>query len=209
MKLISKQITPRIGIWKIEESPADLLALLDRKEEYLPFLDRLKADTRQKEWLATRVLLKEMMGEEMRIAYRPDGAPYLPDSALYISISHTKGYAAVLLQEVPAAGIDIEQRANRVLKIRSRFVTPDEEAEIDPIHEVEHLLIHWCAKEALFKMIGQENVDFLEHLHIHPFPYAESGRFMASETLTSEAGSYSMAYSVAPDFVLVYSLPSL
>mgnify|MGYP001035166990 FL=1 len=144
----------------------------------------------------------------MLIAYHDDGAPYLPDSSLSLSISHTNGYAAVLLQEQGAVGIDIEYRSDRVLKIRSRFMSPEENASVGPDYETEHLLVHWCAKEALFKMIRQQDVDFIEHLHVEPFVYADSGQIKAVETRTEDALSYTLRYEVRPDFILVYSVPS-
>ena len=155
--------------------------------------------------MACLVLLQELTGGPVCVAYRPNGAPYLSGSSLHISISHTKGYAAVLLQNRPAAGIDIEYRSERVSKIRSRFMNSEEEAGIDKEHETEHLLLHWCAKETLFKMIGQEEVDFLHHLHVRPFPYAEEGSFTVYETRTEEGAVYRLDYLVTPDFVLTRS----
>lgn len=206
MPLIFRHNAPLFGIWKIEESSDLLLSSLDFREEYVPFIQNLKTEKRKQEWLACRVLLKELLGEELPISYHPDGAPFLAGSSLFLSISHTNGYAAVLLQEQPGAGIDIEYRSARVLKIRSRFMSQEEEAGVDPGHEAEHLLIHWCAKEALFKMIRQENVDFREHLHIMPFQYSTSGRIQAYETHSIYKRSYTLEYRIYPDFVLVYSI---
>mgnify|MGYP000016543064 CR=1 FL=1 len=66
--------------------------------------------TARLEWLAVRVLLYTLSGEEKEIAYHPSGKPYLADASASLSISHTKGYVAVVLglpgREV---GIDIEQ----------------------------------------------------------------------------------------------------
>ena len=199
---------PRLGIWRIEESEEQLLAQLSDRADYLPFLERVKGVERRREWLASRVLLRQLLGHEARIAYRPNGAPYLPDEPWQISISHTKGYAAVLLQREPAVGIDIEYRAPRVLRIRSRFVSPAEEAGIDPAQEVEYLLVHWCAKEALFKMIGQQEVDFIEHLHVQPFSLQSAGIIKVRETRTARQATYRLAYHLFPDFVLVYSCPA-
>ena len=182
--------------------------MLEQSSEYLPFLQQIKTEKRRQEWLASRVLLKELAGEELLIAYHDDGAPYLPDSSLSLSISHTNGYAAVLLQEQGAVGIDIEYRSDRVLKIRSRFMSPEENASVGPDYETEHLLVHWCAKEALFKMIRQQDVDFIEHLHVEPFTYTGSGELWAFETRTPERKSYVLSYKVFPEFVLVYSIPS-
>lgn len=205
MPLWMRQEAPLWGVWKIEESADDLLSALEFKADYLPSLSALHTEKRRQEWLASRVLLKELLGREVRIAYHSNGAPYLPDVSLHISISHTKDYAAVLLQSQPSAGIDIEYRSPRVLKIRSRFMNEQEEAGIDYAHEIEYSLIHWCAKEALFKMIAQEGVDFCRHLHIEPFIYAESGNLTACETRTDGGATYTLHYQVAPDFVLVLS----
>lgn len=147
--------------------------------------------------------LKELLGEEARVDYHSTGAPFLACVPLYISISHTKDYVAVILDKRPT-GIDIEYRSDRILKIRSRFMNPEEEAGIDLEHEVEHLLIHWCAKETLFKIIGQEGVDFQKHLHVNPFPYLSSGTFKGRETRTEACREYELAYQVTPDYVLTW-----
>ena len=131
MPLLMKHTDPLWGIWKIEESSEVLLSLLRNREEYLPQLELIRAEQRRREWLACRVLLQEITGGPACIAYRPNGAPYLSGSSLHISISHTKGYAAVLLQDRPAVGIDIEYRSERVSKIRIRFMNQEEEAVID------------------------------------------------------------------------------
>ena len=165
MALLYKQLSPLHGVWKMEESSDELLGMLEHKADYSSFLERVSAEKRRQERFASRVLLKELLGEEVRVDYHSTGAPFLACVPLYISISHTKDYVAVILDKRPT-GIDIEYRSDRILKIRSRFMNPEEEAGIDLEHEVEHLLIHWCAKETLFKIIGQEGVDFQKHLHL-------------------------------------------
>lgn len=205
MPLLFQHTAPLRGVWKIEESSGALFSLLKNGEEYLPQLENIRTEHRRQEWMASRVLLQELLGYPVRIAYHADGAPYLPDSPLSISISHTKGYAAVLVQEHPAAGIDIEYRSDRVQKIRNRFMSQEEEEGIDKEHETEHLLLHWCAKETLFKMIGQEEVDFRRHLHVCPFPYTEEGSFNVYETRTEQGTAYTLDYLVTPDFALTWS----
>lgn len=205
MPVLFKHTDPLLGVWKIEETSDELLSMLVLRSEYLPFLQDIKTEKRRQEWLATRILLKELSGSELLIAYHEDGAPYLPDFPFHLSISHTNGYAAVLLQEQPTAGIDIEYYSTRILKIRSRFMSPEEDASVRPDNVVNHLLVYWCAKEALFKMIRQKDVDFIEHLHIEPFAYSDSGQIKAYETRTGDACSYILRYEVMPDFVFVYS----
>lgn len=206
MALLYKGSSPLRGVWKMEETSGELLASLARTADYSPFLERVTSEGRRREYLASRVLLKALLGEEVEVAYRPSGAPFLPALPLHISISHTRGYAAVIVDERPT-GIDIEYHSDRVLKIRSRFLCPEEESHIDPHREVEHLLIHWCAKETLYKVIDQEAVDFQEHLHVSPFPYAERGTLRAWESRTPLRQAFRIAFEVTPAYVLTYILP--
>lgn len=206
MPLLKRHSTLLLGIWKVEESVEELLSMLDKQEQYLPFLEKTKAESRKKEWLATRVLLKELLGEESPIAYNPDESPYLPERpGCFISISHTKGYVAVYCGQEKGVGVDIEHTAERILKIKHKFMSPEELAWIEPEHQVEHLLICWCAKETLFKLIRQTEVDFREHLHIEPFRCGEMGEVNVRETKTPASESFKLEYIVTPEFVLTFS----
>jgi phosphopantetheinyl transferase len=205
MPLFLRDTEPLRGVWRIEESAAELLSMLSRRD--CLHLPPSRVERRRQEWLAVRVLLKELLGgEEAMIAYRADGAPYLPGMGLHISISHTKGFAAVALSGQSPAGIDIECPGGRIQRVRSRFMSAEEEEMIDANHEEEHLLVCWCAKETLFKLIGQRGVDFRKHLHILPFDYGESGRITARESCTPRAATYRLGYMVNRYFAMSWSL---
>ena len=62
-----------IAIWKVEESVDELRALLSNFSFYEEGYARISSDKRKLEWLAVRVLLKELCGEEKEIAYHPSG----------------------------------------------------------------------------------------------------------------------------------------
>ena len=173
MALLYKQLSPLHGVWKMEESSDELLGMLEHKADYSSFLERVSAEKRRQERFASRVLLKELLGEEARVDYHSTGAPFLACVPLYISISHTKDYVAVILDKRPT-GIDIEYRSDRILKIRSRFMNPE------------------------------EGVDFQKHLHVNPFPYLSSGTFKGRETRTEACREYELAYQVTPDYVLTW-----
>ncbi len=211
MPLFLTQTAPLLGVWKIEESEDELLALLDCPDACRPVLSQWQSAGRRKEWLACRVLLKALAGRELPVAYRDSGAPYLPGEPWQVSFSHTRGYAAVLLQSVAMAGVDIEYRSERVYKIRRRFLSPEEEfpfpaGEGQPSDkETDHLLISWCAKETLFKMLDEKEVDFIRHLHLLPFAPGKEGYLDAYETRTPRRASFRLAYRVFPDFVLTWS----
>lgn len=78
------------------------------------------------------------------------------NNGLNISISHTRGYIAIILSETKNVGIDIEYVSDRVEKISSRFMREDESAD-----DIISLLVHWCAKETLYKLFSSEHLDFM------------------------------------------------
>ena len=199
-------IVPPVGIWKMEETTEEMWYLLQHQAWYQLEFSRLKAEQRQKEWLATRLLLKEMLGHEAIIHHHPNGAPFLSETEQkQISISHTKDFVAIMLTDVThIAGIDIEYRSERVRKVRSRFLNAEEERFIDPAHETEHLLICWCAKETLYKIINRQEVDFCRHLHIQPFSYAKQGWLIAFDTCSESPKHVVLQYRVEKDFVITW-----
>lgn len=206
MPLLQKQASPLWGIWKIEESGEELLARLDRKEWYAAFLQKVIMEHRRQEWLATRVLLKELLGREVKVDYAPSGMPFLPDEPnLHISISHTKGYAAVLLSECPATGIDIEYVGPRVRKVAARFMSEEELKQADRTQELEALLLYWSGKETVFKALGQQDVDFREHIYLHPFRVEPAGSFLAEERRTPQRHTYPIRYEINSEYVVTYT----
>ncbi|MDR2139799.1 MAG: 4'-phosphopantetheinyl transferase superfamily protein [Tannerella sp.] len=203
MPVLQKSVFPLWGIWKIEESWEELLALSECPDAYLPFLNGSRSDSRKAEWLAVRMLLKELTGSETRIAYRAGGAPCLPDAPFHISISHTRGYAAVLLHPDHPAGIDIEYRSERIQKLKSRFLSEPELRLLGEHPGSTELLICWSAKETAFKMTGQHFADWQKDLHILACDFSRThGLLTVKETLTPRSATCQIHYNIAPDFVL-------
>ena len=207
MSLLQKHQSPLWGIWKIEENWEELLRRLERVDTYLPFLNRYKSETRKSEWLAVRVLLKELTGNEMIISYRENGAPYLPDAPLHISISHTKGFAAVLLSTDKPVGIDIEYRSERIHRIKSRFLNDDEFELLGAHPATNALLVCWSAKETVFKMLEQKAVDMQNDIQLIAFkPLSQdSGMIIVKENMTPQSSVFQIAYTITPDFVVTRS----
>lgn len=112
---------------------------------------------REEEKRGARELLKAMLGCEVEIGHNPNGKPVIP--GFNISISHTKGYVAVLLSAVFKVGIDIEYHSDRIQKIARRFLRPDEiySQSID-------LLTVWCVKETLYKLRSEEHLTYQDML---------------------------------------------
>ena len=195
----------RVAVWHVTEDYEDLLGLLPDAEAVQTEAEaQFRSEGRIMEWTAVRVLLCAMLGRQVHIEYTDDGAPRLPDyEGLHISISHTRGYVAVALSETKCVGIDVEQIEHsatpRVERVRSRFVRDDEMAD-----SLVGLLLHWSAKEAAYKAIGRQSVDFKEELRIQPFDETQYEGQMQLEDL-KEDETYTILYKVFDEFVLTFT----
>ena len=153
----------------------------------------------QSAWLFT------LLGEEKEIAYHSSGKPYLADNTASISISHTRGYVSVIIGEPgKEVGIDIEQYGERVHKVAHKYMRADEIVSSYQGTDTWSLLLHWSAKEVMFKCMNTPEVDFREHLHIFPFAVSEKGDFSAEEYRTPEQRKFHIHYILHQDFVLTW-----
>ena len=205
MPIFRQNQSPLWSIWKIDETCEELLRFSERANEYMPILERFTSEHRKKEWLAVRLLLKHLLGVEATIAYYETGVPYLPDFPCSISISHTKGYAAVIVGKDAPVGIDIEYQSERVHRIKTRFMNETELAGLGNLC-TEQLLACWSAKETAFKMMRQRVVDLQTHLHVVSIDsMGNRGRLLIKETYTPEQTTYPINYEITPEFVLTCS----
>lgn len=203
MPIFFRHFNQDFGVWKITEDLPTLFLWIKNRDFYLPQLEKLHSESRRKEWLACRVLLQTMLDRPVEVDYLPNGTPFLRDSSLSVSFSHTKGFAAAQISSTCRTGIDIEYRSDRVKKIRSRFMHPDEMAAIDTDNESDHLLIHWCAKETLFKLLGEQKIDFANDFRVQPFHFSNQGIIFVDCLRHSIKQTFRLAYMVCINFVMV------
>lgn len=193
-----------LGIWEITETRKQLLEMLsvENQKKAKKNLSAITSRKRQLEWLSTRVVLQILTNDNKTVKHTSQGQPYLSDNSYQISISHSKDYAVVLLHKHKRVGVDIENISNRVLRIEDRFVSEDE--YIDSNNRVLHLILHWCAKETLYKVMDSTEIIFKEHLRISPFEIDEKGIIEASELFTSKKERFAIYYEVHKEFVLTW-----
>lgn len=199
----------RFGIWQLTESVDELRALLSDEPYYEEEVAGLKSSSRKMEYWGVRVLLKALCGKELRIAHHASGKPYLLTGEYQITVSHTRGYVAIGLHPDRNIGMDIEQYGEKVKKVVSRFVRADEIPDRTELTEhalLSQYLIHWSAKETLFKLLDTSGVDFLKHLYIHPFILSEEGVCSAEEFRTEENKRFRICYMLHKDFVCTWTV---
>ena len=194
------------AVWKMEEPLDVLLSLLPntRKISCEKELLRFTSERRKMEWLSVRVLLYSMLQEDKEIVYSSEGKPFLSDHSFYISISHTKGYVAVALSSLNSVGIDIEQYGKRVHKVFDRFIRPDEQVEAYQGDTTWGGLLHWSAKETVFKCMKNADADLRKLCLSHFIPQKE-GTFQVREYATEGQSLFSVGYRICEDFVLTWT----
>lgn len=198
----------RWEVWKTEESPDDLLALLPPQTRIrtLEEIQSVKLPGRKMERIASRVLLCRLTGGEVFVRYDVAGKPFLSGrSGEYISISHAGDYVAAAWSRQPI-GIDIERHRSRVCGVASRFLHPEEEVRPYGGDEVWGLLLHWSGKEAVYKCQTNPDAD-LRTLRARPFDPQPQGSFRMESSSSGEV--FDVDYRFEADFVMAWAIRAL
>ena len=113
---------------------------------------------------------------------------------------------SVILSDKVPVGIDIEQYGQRVHRVAHKYMREDESVRLYKEDATWSLLLHWSAKEVMFKCMDTDGADFRQHLHIEPFLLQEQGDFTAHEYRTEQKRSFRIHYLLHPEFVMTWSI---
>lgn len=164
------QLSPSISfaLWKIDESLEEFMTLYPLSKADEGILNEQKVLTRKMEWLAARLALKSLLNAQnlgpLAIVKDEFGKPHLEGSHIHISISHTKGYGAAVINAEGPVGIDIEYPKPQIQRIAHKFLHSDEKAWAGD--NVESLTQIWSAKEAMYKLHGRTQLTFSTQLYV-------------------------------------------
>lgn len=206
MGLIEKKEMPKdclLGTWEILEDYENLFSVVDLEEDEIQRLERFQNYNRKLEYLSVRVLLKNLIGGEVRILYDLTNKPYLKDNSYQISISHSHKLTSILLSRTKRVGIDLEFMSHRISNIAYKFIHPAEKITDDPELKKYHLYIHWCAKEALYKICNKDQLNFKHNLYIEPFEVAEKGDIKGIVHSNEMHQEFNMYYFKMQNYVIV------
>ena len=95
------------------------------------------------------------------IGHAASGQPLL--RGYHVGVTHTKGYAALMLSKSCDVACDIEHFSDRVERIKSKFLRKDEKAD-----DLDSLLVNWCGKETVYKLFPEDNLQFSQ-MRVGPF----------------------------------------
>ncbi len=125
---------------------------------------KLKNEKRKIEWLGTRYLVQQFYNKNSSIIYNEEGKPSLTTGE-QISISHSYGVVGVLISNKQYIGLDIEQKREKIDRIKHKFLSKSELNFVEnSTNKIETLTTLWSCKEALLKMYGKTDLIFEEEL---------------------------------------------
>ncbi len=207
VKFIENMGRGLIGFWEITETVDQLMELLDHEEEELENFHLYRNELRKKEWLAVRLLLKHMAGENSKINYDPAGKPMLVNSPGHISISHSSNCAVIYFHPDLHPGIDIESISRQVQRAARKFLSVEEMRDCTVENQLSNkdLLLRWCAKEAVYKMVPFSDIDFASQIACVALP-VHSGAGVLQATFTKENFSFNihLNYRIIGEILMVW-----
>ncbi len=194
-----------LGVWKIEEDIDSLLELvvldIDEKKKYKSF----SSNSRKLEFLSVRALLSELIGKEARIVYNKNNKPFLKDGSRFISISHSHKLTAILLSTNEKVGIDLEYMSSNIAAIAFKFLNRKEKVTKEMEERKYHLYVHWCAKEALYKICDKEGINFKKNITIEPFKLQQSGEITGQVRTNKINELFDLYYSRYDNYAIVWT----
>ena len=200
----------RIGVWQVTETEEELKALSSVPSDEMEEISFIRSESLRRQKLAVRALLDEMFEDKVYLSHHDNGKPYIENSVTNISIPHTEKYVAVILNDNEDVGIDIESLARDFSSVEKKALSED---EIEDLEEDEkrngQLAIYWCAKEAIYKMLGQYDVNFAEQIEVEKFRPKKDGELEA--TFEDEDGfeeEFDLEYIIFDNHVLVWVVNS-
>ena len=169
----------RIYVWHITETEQELRENTQIPDDELEELSFMGCEARRKEKLAERALLNTIFEEKVYLGHHDNGRPYLQNMAMEISISHTNDFVAIILHPDEDMGIDIERLDRDFSAVEKKALSADELDDLSDRNRDLQLAIYWCAKEAIYKRMSINGVDFAEQISVEKFSPREDGEIEA------------------------------
>jgi 4'-phosphopantetheinyl transferase EntD len=196
------------GIWEIQESYDELFSQVHIFPDEIERFNNFRSTMRKVEFLSVRILLKSLLGTSVPIVYSDKRKPFLHQSDYRISISHSRKLTAILLSKTQKIGLDLEFMSHKISDIENRFINDQERITLEPGRRKYHLYIHWCAKEALYKICDKQDINFKDNLTIEPFEPEDYGIIYGWVDNKFWHDKFHLNYFTISNYVVVYCCKS-
>ena len=192
-----------IAVWHVTESEEELLSLTSVPNDELEEISLFRSESQRRQKLAVRALINEIFEEKMYLNHHDNGQPYLENCATNISITHTENYVAIIIHDDEEVGIDVESLDRDFSVVEKKALSEDEIDDLEKDKRNEQLAIYWCAKEAIFKRMSQNRVDFAEQIEVEKFNVRKEGELEAT-FIHKDEHEFELEYMIFDRHVLVW-----
>ena len=171
-----------ISVWQITETEQELIDMCSVPTDEMEEISLIRSESLRKQKLAVRALFNEVFEEKVYLSHHDNGKPYLENCVTNISITHTEKYVAIITHDEDDLGIDIESLDRDFSAVEKKALSEDEIDDLDDDKEEknEQLAIYWCAKEAIYKRMSINRVDFAEQIEVEKFNLRDEGELEAT-----------------------------
>jgi len=186
-----------LSIWKWTESNDRLKEMYPEYKKSDDFLN-IKSLSRQKEWITTRLLIKNMCNNEVQLCYNNNGKPTIKFSDFsQISISHSKNMAGIFLNKKSPVGLDIENSKRNFTRVTHKYLSDKELSLAGSVNN--GLGLFWCIKEAAFKISKNPVTDYIRQIKI-----IKNNNQQLSVEIVTDKETYPVHYFLIEDEIVVY-----
>lgn len=193
-----------LGVWEITEDYNTLFSMVKLSKVEKARLSSFRSNSRKLEWLSVRALIRSMKGPDARITYNTENKPFLNGGSENISISHSRNLTAILVSPNKRVGIDLEYMSGKISKLGHKFMNENEVLTGQIKKKKFHLYLHWCAKEALYKTIDKQDVNFKEGITLLPFEPEDNGFIRGHIVNSLGQEDFDLEYLYYDNYALVW-----
>lgn len=187
-------------VWKITEDGETLKNMTSRITD-----EQTLSPKTNLHWLASRAALAWHFSSAMHIVIYKD--PFnkpsmrVDDKVYHLSITHSNRYAAVLFSTSAQVSVDLEKTDPRVGRVAKKFVnSAEEEMMKGSLNETLDYTRIWSAKETLYKLYGQKELDFKQHMTV----FINNLKALRGCIHKSNPNFYDIEHELLDDYVLTY-----
>ena len=110
--------------------------------------------------------------------------------------------AAIVFSEYNLAGIDIEHKQNKIIRIKNKFLNDSEKLENEYQYNVDYLTMIWTAKESIYKSLGIKGVSFSDNIIIKNINKNKSHGYY---TNGKEKYKFDLIFFSIEDYIICYA----
>jgi phosphopantetheinyl transferase len=199
----------QLALWTISENSEDLKKKLSRGYQEAA-MEKRANQANALHYLASRCIIKEIFPNQLVLLNKNEfNQPTLlvNQKPFHISITHAADMAGIYVSEQHLPGLDLEKIDPRIARVKHKFMNQLELDFAGAENQINLQTLIWSAKEALYKVYGKKELDFKEHLQIHPFGLNQTnaGTFVGIIKKDNFFQKHNIHYQIISNIVLTYT----